>query len=432
MFDRTSLHISLLLWGFIFSVIAAICMFMSKNFDKEKRKWLLSILFVCASLLLGDVFAWRFRGDFGLLAWWGVRISNFIVFLCSDILLILYNGYMSCCIFEKHLDRRKKRIIMVYGIGIVGIILVIISQFTNLYYYFDDANVYHRNALCFLAMLLPILGMILDFTVLVQYRKKMNLHTFVALVSYIALPFFAAVIQMFYYGVSLINLAICISVILLFVVAMMEQNENLARKEREAAELRISVLISQIAPHFIYNTLTTIQELCETQPKEASKTVEDFAQYLRGNLESVNQKEPVLFEQELKHVRYYLSIEKRRFGNRIHVEYDIQETSFLIPALTLQPIVENAVKHGLCKKKGGGTIWIQTRSKQDGVYLTVIDDGAGFDVKSQKFYKNNGIGLKNVTKRLENMCNGSLEVESKENKGTKVTIKIPYQNDKNI
>lgn len=148
------------------------------------------------------------------------------------------------------------------------------------------------------------------FLIGVSCQKKISRQLFAALTSYMALPLFAMVFQTFYYGISLVNIAISISMIFLFVVSMVEQNQNLARKEKEAADLRVSIMISQITPHFIYNTLTSIQQMCESDPGQAEETVEEFAEYLRGNLDSLSIKGPVPFERELNHVKCYLAIEK--------------------------------------------------------------------------------------------------------------------------
>lgn len=208
---------------------------------------------------------------------------------------------------------------------------------------------------------------------------------------------------------------------------MIEQNQNLAQKEKEAADLRISIMISQIAPHFIYNTLTSIQQLCDTDPKQAEETVGEFAEYLRGNLESLGLDRPVPFERELNHVKSYLAIEKKRFGDRVKTAYNIQEEEFLIPSLTLQPMVENAVKHGLCKKKGGGTVCISTKRDGDYVQIVIQDDGAGFDVNRKMDDGRVHVGIQNVRTRLKDMCDGTLEVSSTPGKGTQVVITLPQK-----
>lgn len=148
MFNRQSIHIAMLLWGTIFCCIAALCLFMSKNFDREKRKWLLMMQVACAVLLFNDALAWNYRGDISQTGWYLVRISNFMVFLFSDLLLLLYHGYVCVCLFKDEAPDRFKREWRIKAVGIIAVIamvLVVISQFTNLYYYIDAQNLYHRN-----------------------------------------------------------------------------------------------------------------------------------------------------------------------------------------------------------------------------------------------------------------------------------------------
>ncbi len=427
MFDRQSLHIALLVWGCIFSLLAALCMFMGRNFEKEKKRWMILMQLSCAVLLLNDALAWGFRGGQGTVAYYMVRISNFVVFLYSDVLFYLFHRYMCECLFGKQKKGGKRDVRIIAGslIAIVGMVLVVISQFTGLYYRFDAHNFYHRNPTYYISFLIPMAGMLIDLTLLIQYRKNISQQMFVSMVSYIALPFAGVIVQTFYYGVSLINIAISISMILMFIVAMVEQNQILAMREKEAADLRISLMLSQIAPHFIYNTLTTIQGLCDKDPALAKETTGQFAKYLRGNLDSLSQNENIPFSRELEHVKCYLSIEKKRFGDRVNVVYDIEEDGFMIPALTLQPIVENAVKHGLCKKDGGGTVWIHAYETDGTNQIVVEDDGAGFDAKSLLNDGKKHIGLRNVKSRLKDMCKGTIDVTSEIGKGTKVTIGIP-------
>lgn len=429
MFDRRSLHIAMLLWGCIFSLIAALCIFMSKNFDREKRKWMLWMQLASAVLLCSDAFAWGFRGLPGRKAYWIVHISNFLVFLLSDGILLLFHGYLCSYLFEQHKRQKQhiNRVKLVYGIITVGMALVVISQFTDFYYYIDAQNLYHRQPAYMISLLIPVCGMVLDLSLLIQYRKNVSIEIFVSMISYITLPFLGTIGLAFYYGISLTNIAISISMILMFVAAMVEQNRRLTRKEQEAADLRISLMLSQIAPHFIYNALTTIQRLCVTDPKLAQETVTEFAGYLRGNLDSLNRKEPVPFEKELEHVKYYLAIEKKRFGERIHVEFDIREEDFMIPALTLQPLVENAVKHGICKKEGGGTVFIRTEKKQNNIYIIIEDDGVGFEVEKVRNDGKDHVGLLNVESRISSMCGGSLAINSTVGKGTMTVLTLPQQ-----
>lgn len=448
MFDRQSIHIALLLWGGIFCLIAAYCMFISSNFDKEKRRWMICFQLTSALLLISDTFAWGYRGAAGEKAAVMVRVSNFNAFILSDILLLLFHGYVCCYLFPetgvwKYLTKKslkrgsvskpekigqsvpEKRIFAVYFLAVFASVMTIISQFTHLYYYIDADNYYHRAPGHILSLLIPMCGMVLDLSLIIQYRKKLEKGIFVAMLSYIVLPFIAAVALIFYYGISLNDIAISISAIFMFVTATAEQNRNLARKEQETANMRISIMISQIRPHFMYNCLNTIYHLCDKDVSLAKEAINDFSDYLKHILESVKRNTPVSFSEELEHVRAYLNLEKMRFDEDLNIRYQIEATEFFVPALSVQPLVENAVKHGICGKEDGGTLTLSTREKEDYFEIEVSDDGIGFEPEKIPQDGKTHVGIQNVRQRLYAMCGASVEIKSKPGEGTTVIVHIP-------
>ena len=215
------------------------------------------------------------------------------------------------------------------------------------------------------------------------------------------------------------------------------QRELLEKREMELKEKQLALMMSQIRPHFLYNTLNTIYTLCRKDGEEAGKMILDLAGYLRINFENMDSIVPVPFKDELAHTRFYLSIEKRRFGDDISVVYDIATENFTLPALSLQPLVENAVKHGIRKSKESGTVTIRTWEEQDGVHLIVEDDGEGFDTSAwvsdpdtntenaEAIAHRKNVGLKNVRDRIRDMCGGRMEIQSIIGEGTKVLLIIP-------
>ena len=188
---------------------------------------MLWMLFSSAVLLASDAAAWGFRGSPGNVSRHMVYGSNFFVFLFSDIMLLLYHGYVCSWIFEKNPEEMRKngRVKAVYVICAAAILLVCVSQVTHLYYYIDAQNYYHRNPGYYMSLFLPMLGMLLDLSLLIQFRQNLTRGIFAGLVSYIVLPFAAAIVLLFYYGVSLINISISISIILMFFETMMEQEK---------------------------------------------------------------------------------------------------------------------------------------------------------------------------------------------------------------
>ena len=130
------------------------------------------------------------------------------------------------------------------------------------------------------------------------------------------------------------------------------------------------------------------------------------------------------FTKELSHVETYLKLEKMRFEDRLQVVYDIEEKNFRIPPLVIQPLVENAVKHGVCKNENGGTVTIKTRKKDDKIIIAIIDDGVGFDYKKldQRKEDRPHIGLQNVRDRLKQTAGAELIINSSPGKGTSAYI----------
>jgi len=203
--------------------------------------------------------------------------------------------------------------------------------------------------------------------------------------------------------------------------------EEKLRTERKLNENRISILLSQIQPHFLYNALAVISRLCDKDPAEAKKATINFSNYLRANMNLLERTEPIPFENELNHTIGFLNLEKAMFGEALNVIYDIQTKNFKLPALTMQPIVENAVKHGIGKKEGGGTVNILTKETDNNYLVIVSDDGVGFEQEKIDDDKQQHIGINNVRLRLSAQCGGSLEIESNPGGGTTATIIIPKQ-----
>ncbi|WP_405357629.1 sensor histidine kinase [Ruminococcus sp.] len=196
--------------------------------------------------------------------------------------------------------------------------------------------------------------------------------------------------------------------------------------QKELYEAKVSLMVSQIQPHFLYNSLTSIAMMCTKDPKKARSATVNFADYLRGNMNSLKQKAPVPFTQELEHLKKYLMLEEMRFGDMLNIEYDITTTDFVIPQLSVQPLVENAVKHGVGMKEDGGTVMIATREEDDCYKVIITDDGVGFD--TAKPVRDDGrshVGMENVRQRLKELCDAQVIIESEIGKGTVATIRIP-------
>lgn len=460
MFNRQSIHISFLLWGCVFCLLTAFCTHMGKDVDRKNKIHMISLQFTGAVLMCSDAFAWGFRGYPGNLGRNMVVISNFLVFTCSDLLLLFYHEYVCSCLFEKNPGEAKKyiRVKIVYGISIAAILLVVISQFAHFYYYVDAQNYYHRNYAHFVSLLLPMTGIVLDASLIIQFRNKISRELLTALLSYIVLPFVASIVLLFYYGISLNNIAITISIILMFLQNTVEQVKKVASQERRLAsqelqlagqertlakqermlakqertlvcqereimDRRIASMMSQIRNHFIFNCLSTISGYCKIDPEKADAALTRFTRYLRRNMNFLEEKGLITFENEVKQLEDYVALEQMRFGDLIEFGEDFETVAFKIPPLTVQPLVENAIEHGLTKPGKKGSVCVLTRKEKSGIVIEVIDDGVGFETSEME--EKNSIGIRNVRYRLGHMINASLKIESTPGKGTRAVIFIP-------
>lgn len=427
MFNFQAIQVAMLLWACVFNLIAAGCTAINTSFEPHKRRWLLAMQLSGAVLMCCDAFAWAYRGGSGELGYWIVRVSNFLVFFTSDLILLIFHGYVCCCLFEKmsKTERPRRRIVAGYVVSILGMVLVVLSQFTHFYYTFDAQNFYHRTVWYPVSLLIPMVGMLLDGSLLVQYRKNLSYRLYLAMLSYIALPLAASIGLLFVYGVSLVNIAIFISLSLIFAFSQVEQNQKMIAQAEELNETRVAIMFSQIQPHFLYNALTTIKYLCSVQDPRAEDTVAKFAKYLRGNMDSLSLRSPIPFERELDHLENYLAIERLRFP-KVQVEYHIEARDFELPALTIQPLVENAIRYGVTRTEtGGGTVIVSSWEMQDAWYVSVQDDGVGFDQNRPRSDDRSHIGVDNTRQRIEAMCGGELTIRSVLGRGTIILIRLP-------
>lgn len=211
------------------------------------------------------------------------------------------------------------------------------------------------------------------------------------------------------------------------IVINSKASSRASKLEKELEESRIALMISQIQPHFIFNVLGTIRGLCREDPEQAWRGLGDFSVYLRANMNALTNANPIPFGRELDHVETYLRLEQMRLGEKLNVVYDIQEKGFSIPPLMLQPLVENAVKHGLFYKEGGGTVIIRSVRKGSNILLTVQDDGVGFEASAQEpdYNQREHHGLANVRSRVEKMLGGTLRIDSHGENGSTVELEFP-------
>ena len=208
---------------------------------------------------------------------------------------------------------------------------------------------------------------------------------------------------------------------------MIDSEKSLAETEKHLGLAQAAQLAVQMQPHFIFNTLSAIESLCQTDPQAAAESVENLAGYLRGNVDALTSEGLIPFDTEMRHIRQYIALEQADPSRQFSFDYELNVRDFLLPALTVQPIVENAVKHGaLTHRDGSGRVMLTTDLIGQMIRIIVTDNGTGNNDLTEAQREKKGIGIESTEKRLETLCNGSLRILSDEH-GTRAVILIPKQ-----
>lgn len=325
----------------------------------------------------------------------------------------------------------KKRIRVVHIL--IGYAFLLTGFFASsihtgwLYVFADDGYTYYTLAYGVL-LIISVPGIWMSFFEVFKNKKRLGKRKVYFLLSYMILPMILLLVDQLF-SLSLSYLALAFNAILIHIGIDSEQDReilkikaDLANQKTENMDMKVKIMISQIQPHFLYNTLGSIYQLCDKNVVLAKETIKNFTKFLRTNMESLEYNTLIPFEKELKHTQAYLSIEQLRFSDVLNVMYDIECDDFELPSLSLQPIVENAVKYGVRSREKGGTVTISTHREKGNIYVSVHDDGMGFDTEHFNDDGRLHIGIANVRKRLEYLCGGKLEIESKIGVGTTATI----------
>ncbi len=253
--DEKVLQVAILIWGCVFCAIAALCIFLSSNYDREKRRYLILMESFASLLLLMDAMAHIFSGYSGVPGNVMVRISSFLVFLLSDVVLLCFHIYVCVYLFSKRERRTLKRVKAGYVIAAAGVAFVVISQFTHWYYYIDGDNCYHRAPLYIMSILFSAAGLLIDLTLLLQYKKRVSRKLLFSMLSCIVLPAVAAAVQVFRYGMSLIDFSVGISMIIMFIVTMTELNQEMyqliSREGKIKERLEIATILNKCIAELI-------------------------------------------------------------------------------------------------------------------------------------------------------------------------------------
>ena len=350
------------------------------------------------------------------------QIALFIESLSSSMLMPVLTMLLLYCSGERR--KRTPLFACVATLWFVYVFLLVLTQFTTIFYTITPDNVYQRGAWYPILLVPAVAMMLVNCVALYLRRRKLTPKQRLAFSLYLLIPLICMLIQMFFYGLLMIVIGTTVSSIILFSFILSDHiNQEIRQREENAAQ-RASITVLQMRPHFIYNTLMSIYYLCKKDADQAQKVILDFTTYLRKNFSALAREETIPFSEEMEHTKAYLAVEQVRFENGLSVRFDTPYTAFRIPPLTLQPIVENAVKHGVDPEQEPLEISVSTQKTDEWISIIVEDNGPGFKPADEN---NPQIALKNIRERLELMCKGTLTIDSGEEGGTVVTIRIPGQ-----
>lgn len=418
-------NIALDILGIILSLIPIVYLISNHRYQQKLNQYFLGVAVSNIFMIVGDLADWLIQDAAEPSVKLLLTLFTVVFYVASAFVLYFFAGYMGEYL---KLPVRVKKLYLTVIAVVCGaqVFFAVISPFTDSIFYVSDRG-YQRGSLFIISQLIPLFCYILFTVLVIVYRKRLNWREVVFFLLYIFVPLGGGAIQMFLRGVAVVNIGVALALLFILVNIQFEHEITLRKQEKKLAELRIDIMLSQIQPHFLYNVLTGIRTLCEMDPIRAGESIVTFSKFLRANMESLTNKSPIPFEQELAHTRSYLYLEQQRFEDKLNVIYEINTTAFTIPPLTLQPIVENAVRHGIMKKKDGGILTIRSEETDSAYMVTVIDDGVGFSVEQRKTAEYAHIGIENVKNRLNALCGGTIEVQSEPQNGTTVTICVPKE-----
>ena len=347
------------------------------------------------------------------------RVIYFFESLFMAVPIFMPTIFLLHCLHEKV----KRNALFSAMIALLGVYFafLIIAQFTDVFYYVTPDNRFFYGPLYKLSLVPLVLIMLLNIAGVIIRRKKLSKKHFTALLIYL-LPMTAAIILHMFVPVELfVIFGMALFAMIMFGLILSDNMEQYKKQQQEIAHQRASVMVLQMRPHFIYNTMTTIYYLCKQDADKAQQVTMDFINYLRQNFNAIASEDAVPFADELKHTQSYLAVEKAQHEDSLFVEYDTPFTHFRLPPLTLQPLVENAVKHAMDPNAGPLTVSVRTQQTNAGVFITVEDNGKGFDPGD---ISKPHPALDNIESRLKQQCGGTLKIDSAPG-CTTVTIIIP-------
>lgn len=354
---------------------------------------------------------------------WLAKTSVFLELLFSAAIMPAFTAYLLRCAGE---DWHKSPLMGWALVIFAGYVAVLVAaQFTDAVYYFSLEQRCVLPGPYFAALAAPpLLLMVLNLVALTRRWPRLTHRQRLAFAICNALPLASELLQAVFFGMSILVVGTSAAALIMLGLILADQISMHVKQREEAALQRARVMSLQMRPHFIYNVLTSIYYLCAQDPARAQQVTLDFTEYLRANFAAIGHEGLVPFTTELEHARAYLAVEQARFEDSLAVEIDCPHTAFRLPPLTLQPLVENAVKHGADPELPPLHVRMSTREEPGFSVVAVEDTGPGFGGSLPEGYPTGA--LDNVRERLA-ACEATLSIDPREGGGTIATIRIKRQ-----
>lgn len=419
------LHASAELFASVVLLIPTAALLIRYHVASIYDRKLLRILFTTIAMLLCNAIGWLTVPEQGKANFLAVRFLTFFEYFFAVLTVTFFLGYVFCYTQQEHTPPQKIKYVM-RVIAVAGIVFWLVLLPTNLIYEIDTTGE-HFGPLYLVAQVPILAAMVINAGTVIKNRKIFGRAMLASFLVYALYPFIA-LIPMASYRVSVSEIGTAFCVFFTYCIVHVSQSEKNAKREIEMMQVRSRIYFNRLQPKLIFSALDSVYCLCDEDPELAQNAVSDFADYLRINIDTMQLTEQVPFETERSHTEKYISLEKLRYEERLQVVWDMQdEKPFRIPMLTLQPLVQNAIEHGINMRREGGTITISSRERSRYHEITVRDDGVGFDPKltvSDDEYQN-PLGLRGIQSRLAAFCGGRLRIQSKPGEGTVAAIQIP-------
>ena len=346
---------------------------------------------------------------------------------------------------KAHNELLKKCIIGVQLLNIANYLLLIATPFTETIYSIDENNTYVRAWGYYIWQGVTIASFVFILVVLLAQRKNVDKYIKHVFIVAAIVPVFGTTGGLFVSKVSLNNIMVTLSALLIYMiyernkteitvqnayelektrVELIEKQLVIEQNKQELQENKIRLLVAQIQPHFIFNSLMALQAKCTDNP-ELYNGINSFGKYLRANFEAMTDNDLIPFTDELKNIKAYVQLEMMNYGDKLRVEYDIELDQFMLPAFCVEPLVENAIRYGVGTYEKGGLVQIMVRDEPDCIQIEVKDDGSGGNRLTDAQEGRKSIGLENVRLRLKALDMGELSV-SQDESGTSAVIRLKY------